>query len=185
MADNASEARSEQKGGKSKGKLVIIIFLVVVILLLGVIIFLLLRKKDEPPAAVQEQQETRDVLVNEDNVDRIVEQMANSSTPPPNYEATMNSTWNFPDGSQASDNAYVENSTSNQNDVYFDLEISETGEVIYESPVIPVGSHLDKIKLDKDLGAGTYDCVMTYHLLDGSQSTIGTVKMAVTVIVES
>lgn len=187
MSENVSAEQTPGKGGKGKGKLIvfIVICLIVVILLLGVIIFLLIGRKE--PAPVEQEtgdQRLRDVLVNEDNVDRILDEMAGTSGPPDNYEATMNSTWNFPDGEHASENAYVENSTTNNNDVYFDLEISETGEVIYESPVIPVGSHLDNIKLDKDLDEGTYDCVLTYHLLDGGQNTVGTVKMAVTVIVE-
>jgi hypothetical protein len=109
--------------------------------------------------------------------------MLQSSEPPPNYEVTMNSTWHFNDGAEASEDAYVENSAANSNDVYFDLELQDTGEVIYESPVIPIGSHLDKIKLDKDLDAGTYTCVMTYHLVDSGQNTVGTVKLEVTVIV--
>ena len=183
MTETNNEEHYNQKGGKSKTRLIIIICLVVVIVLLGVIIALLLRKNDQAEAA-QPVEEKRDVIVNEDNVDEIVDSMMNGgSSAPGNYEATMNSTWNFPDGSEASTDAYVENSASNQNDVYFDLELSDTGEVIYESPVIPVGNHLDRIKLDKDLDAGTYDCIMTYHLLDGDQNTLGTVKMAVTVIV--
>jgi hypothetical protein len=185
VEENVAAEQTPKKGGKGKGKLAIIICLIVVIVLLGVIIFLLLRKKDEPaPPQQAADPSQRDVLVNEDNLDRVLDEMSKSSLPPDNYEATMNSTWNFPDGEQASPNAYVENSTSNQNDVYFDLELSDTGEVIYESPVIPVGSHLDKIKLDKDLDAGTYECVLTYHLLDEKQNTLGTVKMVVTVIVE-
>ena len=44
---------------------------------------------------------------------------------------------------------------------------------------------MDKIKLDKKLKAGTYDCVMTYHLLDENEETISTVRVNVTIIVEN
>ena len=107
------------------------------------------------------------------------------NTNPQTYDVTMNSTWNFTSGDEASYNAYVENSPSNQNDVYFDLVLADTGETLLESPVIQVGQHMDKIKLDKKLKAGSYNCILTYHLLDDQQSTISTVKLAVTVNVES
>lgn len=178
-----SEDNNSQKGGQKKGSPMIAVFMVIVIALLGVIVFLLLRKNEPVNAGQpQDEKELRGV-VNEENVDRVMDAMGAGSSAPENYEVTMNSTWNFPDGSQASDNAYVENSASNKNDVYFDLELGDTGEVIFKSPVIPVGSHLDRIKLDKELEDGTYDCVMTYHLLSGNQDTVGTVKMAVTIVI--
>ncbi len=181
MDGNVSREQNTQKGGNSKGRVIVVICLVVIIALLSVVIVLLIKYmngKKELQAAPQEQ---REVVVNKDNAEDIAKEILNASAPPDNYVATMNSTWDFADGSQSSENAYVENSTANSNDVYFDLALSETGEVIYESPIIPVGNHLDNIKLDKDLDAGSYECVMTYHLLDGEQNTLGTVKMAVTV----
>ena len=187
MADQNQEENSSKKGGKNKGRAAILICFIIVIVLLGVIIALLLKKNNEAAAPQQPAEETdlRGLVVNEDNVDQAVDAMVNGPGAPDNYEVTMNSTWNFPDGSQASDNAYVENSKSNSNDVYFDLELSDTGEVLLESPVIPVGSHMDRIKLDKELDKGTYDCILTYHLLDGNQNTVGTVKMVVTVVIEA
>lgn len=183
MSDNVSQ-NNEQKGGKKggKGKIIVIVGLVAVIAVMGVIIYKLLTK-DEAEALKGDP--ARDTLVNEENAEEIAKEMLAGSKPPENYEATMNSTWYFTDGSKESRNAYVENSTSNENDIYFDLEISDTGEVIYESPVIPVGNHLDKIKLNKELAKGTYDCVLTYHMLDADQNTLGTVKMVVTVVVEN
>ncbi len=185
MDSNDSRDQLREKGGNGKGRIAIVICLVVIIALLAVVIILLLKRKEAAPAAPAEEQEKREVLVTEDNVDEIVERMMTGSTAPANYEATMNSTWTFSDGSQASDDAYVENSTSNQNDIYFDVKLKDTDEVIYESPVIPVGNHLDRIKLDKELEKGNHECILTYHLLDEDQNTVGTVMMAVDVIVEN
>ena len=83
-----------------------------------------------------------------------------------------------------SDNAYVENAESNTNSVYFDVTRTDTEETIFESPILPVGSHLENITLDSDLPAGTYDCVVTYHLLDEEENSISTLKLTVTIIVE-
>ena len=81
--------------------------------------------------------------------------------------------------------AVVENVEKNTNDVYFDVELSDTEETIYESPVIPRGSHLEALTLDKELEAGTYDCVLTYHLIDEDQNTVSTLRMGLTVMVEN
>ena len=177
---NQEEGGRVEKQKKGKGKVIIIILLILVIIALAVVIFLLLRKKPEPeaPAAAEAQ---RGLLVNEENMEQIAEELAQPSTAPQSYDVTMNSTWNFESGSESSTNAYVENATSNQNDVYFDVTLADTGETILESPIIPVGSHMDSIKLDKNLSKGTYDCIMTYHLLDNEQKSVSTVKLALTI----
>ena len=78
----------------------------------------------------------------------------------------------------------MENSNANKNPVYFEVTRSDTDETIFESPIIPVGSHMEKITLDKKLSAGTHDCVVTYHLLDDDEETISTVRVALTIIVD-
>lgn len=173
-----SNSSVDNKKGKKGGNTPLVICAVVIILLLvAIIVVLLNRDKDEQPK--------RNVVVNEDNAEDVAEDLlAEEAVPMGTYEVTMNSTWNFKDGKSASDNAYVENATVNTNDVYFDVELSDTGEIIYESPVIPRGSHLEEITLKKDLEAGTYDCILTYHLIDEDQNTISTLTMGLTIVVE-
>jgi len=101
------------------------------------------------------------------------------------YRAKMSSDWVFADGTSASENAYVENAVANRHDVYFDIILSDTNERIYASPVLPIGSHLKAITLDKDLDAGTYDCIVEYHLVDEEQNTLGTVNFALTIIIQN
>ena len=55
---------------------------------------------------------------------------------------------------------------------------------ILKSPVLPRGSELNNIALDVQLSAGTYDCVMVYHLVDEEQNTISTLRVGFTIIVE-
>ncbi len=177
----------EQKGEQVQkqgniGRVLLIICAVVILALLVTVVVLLTRGNGGTVA--EEETPKRDVVVNEDNAEEIAEEIINRETVAPGtYQVTMNSTWNFQNGTAASDNAYVENSTANTNPVYFDLEMTDTEEAIYESPVIPVGNYLDGIKLDTDLDAGTYDCVLTYHLVDEEQNTLSTLRMAVTVVV--
>lgn len=172
-----SEQEKSKKNGKG-GKIAFAACLVVIVVLLGVVIFLLFRGQDE------EEPKRRNVVVNEDNVDEVLESLAEEGYVPPGYyEVTMNSTWNFPSGDAPSENAYVENATTNTNPVYFDVVRDDTGETIYESPILPVGSHLENFELDTVLDAGTYDCVMTYHLLDEEEQEISTLQITVQVVI--
>lgn len=164
--------KKERKGGKN----LLIVCAVIIIVILIAVIAVLLNQEETPK---------RDVVVNEDNAEEVAKVLLDEETVQPGtYEVTMNSTWNFKDGKSASDNAYVENATVNTNDVYFDVELSDTGKVIYESPVIPRGSYLEEITLKEDLEAGTYDCVLTYHLIDENQNTVSTLTMGLTIVVE-
>lgn len=169
------ESNSNRKGGK----FVLAACVVVIVVLLVVVAYLLMnRQEDEEPA-------NRNVVVNEDNVEEILAQMEEKeSVPVGYYETTMNSTWHFENGNAPSDNAYVENATTNTNAVYFDVIRVDTEEVIYESPILPVGSHLENISLDAELPSGTYDCLVTYHLLDEENKSISTLKVTVTVVID-
>lgn len=173
-----SETTSGQKNEKKKGRMFLIIGLIVVIaVLLGVIAFLL--KGDEPPK--------RNVVVTPENAEEVAAQMAEEDyTEPGYYTVNMATEWHFSKGDAVSEDARVDNVAGNTNPVYFDLFLAgEEEEPIFQSPVIPVGSFLEKITLDKPLDAGTYDCVMVYHLVDEEQETISTLRVTVQVIVES
>ena len=173
------------KGKKRAGKVLIAVGLIVIIALLATIVVLLLRKKEEPVTpepAVPE----RETLVTEENAEAVVEEMLNrDETIPKSYNVTMNTEWDFEDGSKPSSDAYVENSTENSTGVYFDVAIADTGETIFESPIIPVGESMSNIKLDKDLDAGTYDCVCTYHLVDDDGHTLTTLNVSVKINVRN
>jgi hypothetical protein len=165
--------------GSNGLKIAIAVGVVVIIALLGVVIFLLVgRGKAEEP-------EKRNVVVTQDNVEEVVEDMINEEYIEPGYyEASMNTTWTFATGSDVSEDAYVANVEGNTNDVYFDVVLAEDeDQVIYKSPVLPRGSELENIALDTPLDAGTYDCVCIYHLIDENQSTVSTVRVGITVIV--
>ncbi len=167
----------EQKNTKLKGGIILTICIVVIIVLLGVVFYLLFSKKEEE-ASVK-----RNVVVNQENVDDVIEQLAEERTPPGSYQVTMNTTWNFPSSDEPSIDAYVKNAEANTNAVYFDIIRSDTEETIYESPIIPVGSWLDDITLDNSLPDGTFPCLITYHLLDEEDKSISTVKLTLTIIV--
>lgn len=168
--------------GKKGGKVVIAAGAVIIVVLLLVIIGLLFNRNGSNN---NNNKPMRNVVVNEKNAENVaVEFIEQEQIRSGNYEVTMNSTWYFTDGTSISDNAYVENVANNTNDVYFDVNLADTDEVIYSSPVIPLGSYLENIALDKDLEAGSYDCVLTYHLIDENQKTLSTLKVSLTIVIE-
>lgn len=178
--------KGENQNKREKNQELLIVCATAIIVLLIAIVVLLLKGRGNTDISPEEMTSSsrRNIVVNEENAEEVAEEILNRQVATPRtYEVTMNSTWNFQDGASSSENAYVENSTANTNPVYFDLQLSDTEEVIYESPIIPVGSYLDDIKLDMDLNAGTYDCVLIYHLVDEEQNTLSTLRMAVTVVV--
>lgn len=170
---------TENNSGTKKGgmKIVIAIGAVVIVALIGVIVYLVIPKETE---------EKRNVVVTQDNVEEVIEQMETAEAVEPGYyTVTMNNTWHFANGSAASEDAHVENVAENTNDVYFDLFLAGDEEnAIYESPVIPRGGTLENIALDTPLDAGTYDCVMIYHLVDENQETLSTLRVTVTLEIE-
>ena len=88
--------------GKKGGKNLLIVCALIIIVLLAVIIVVLLGKSqmDDKPK--------RNVVVNEDNAEDIAEDLFDHETVKPGtYEVRMNSTWNFQDGTSASENAYI------------------------------------------------------------------------------
>lgn len=166
-----------EKGGK---KTIFVLCIMVIAILLALVIYLLITRNQGKNDDVV----NRNIVINEENVERVLQQLEEEELILPGYyEVTMNSTWNFASGDTPSDNAYVKNAETNTNSVYFDVEKADTGEVVYESPILPVGSHIENITLDTNLENGTYDCILTYHLIDEENRDVSTLKMTVTIVI--
>ena len=189
MSDN-SNSPEKAKGTNKSLLIVCIVAAVIIAVLIGVIVVMMNSSKSDENVTpeVSEENEKRPVLLTEDNIEEMADEILNQSEPegvPMSYQVTMNSTWEFEDGETASRNAYVANSENNETPVYFDVIRNDTQEVIYQSPVIPLGMDLDDIVLDVDLDAGSYECTMIYHLLDEDQNTLTTVNMWLMIKVEN
>ena len=183
----ANGALQSGRGHNASTRVIVVIGSLIIAALVGVIIALVMTMNRSQQTVVEPNlPEQRGYVVNEDNVEDVVRDLVNAEPVAPGYyEARMSTTWTFRDGLSASSDAYVENVPNNTNDIYFDLEMRDTGEVLYASPVIPLGSYLNNITLDTALDAGTYDCVVVYHLIDENQNTLSTLNMGITVIVEN
>lgn len=183
MSNNSSQERIAQKlspnsEGKKRGKVIAVTAVIFVVLILVVALILILFKPKSDISG-------NNAVVTPDNVDEILAQMQDKQVAKGTYDVVMNTTWEFEKGDSASTDAYVENATDNTNDVYFDIVRSDTGDTIFTSPTIPVGSHLENITLDTPLEAGTHACVLTYHLLDESGNSTSKLNINLTIIVNN
>lgn len=171
---------------KKSGKLLLIASGAVILLLL-VVIALLLQKKGPAQEMAVETAAKRNVVVNAQNAEEAASEMAEAEFVEPGYyTVNMATEWHFATGDAVSSDARVDNVAGNTNPVYFDVFLAgDETEPVYSSPVIPVGSFLENITLDKPLEAGEYDCVMVYHLVDDDQNTISTLRVTIRIIVES
>lgn len=186
LADQKS-AVAEKKKGKAGLAALIFVFSAV---LIGMVILLLNKNKEVDDLRKNQMNgsgnEKRIAVVNESNVDEVLQEIVEEEKiPAGSYEVVMNTTWNFKDGQSSSSDAYVENSTANTNDVYFDVYLADSGENIYKSPLIPVGEYVEYFQLDKSLAAGTYDCVVVYSLVDEEQEVLSTVQVASKINIEN
>lgn len=178
-ANERINIQSSSTGGKkSQTGLIIAFALIAVCAVAGIVLFVVFGKDANTTKYNR--------VVTPDNVDEIVDNLANSEmTPIGSYETKMNSQWTFPDGNSASSNAYVENSVNNRNTVYFTIVLREDqNTTIYTSPYLTVGSHLENIKLDTPLDAGVYDAILTYHLVDDDHKEISKVSLSLTLTIE-
>ena len=91
---------------------------------------------------------------------------------------------------------YFENGTSEGNVMIVNEAINNypqqvefirnaTGEQIYQSKAIPVGSKIERAALDVELPAGSYECTAMFHNLDPvSGEIIGTAGAIITITIQ-
>jgi hypothetical protein len=170
---NQSEGK---KGGTSR--LIIIIGAVIIVLLVALILILLFKKTPEPvESTTNNNDDTRKVaesariVLDEESAGNIMDEMR-KEVEEGMFECQMSMTWTFADGTSESNDAIVVNSTNNSYPFYFDVTLNDTNELIYSSPVVPVGSQLTNFKLDKALDPGEYKATVMYSLLEDEESQV-------------
>ena len=78
---------------------------------------------------------------------------------------SMNTAPYFEDGA-AEGNVMIVNESINNYPQKVQVVRNDTGEQIYQSNAIPIGSKIERAKLDVALPAGTYECTAYFHNLD-------------------
>ena len=174
--------------GKKRRNAVIIIvvaFLILLTALITCIVLLLTRQREEPTQEPQSAPRSTVLdrgFVDEDNAGDIMDEMTDKVSKGM-FECKMTTAWTFDDGKSASPNAYVANVENNLYTLYFDVYEESTNELLYSSPMLPVGTELKNFKLDKELAAGEYDAVVMYTMVDENLEEVSSVGFKVTISV--
>lgn len=175
MSDVKGQNQSKVKEGGSS-RLIIIIGAVIIVLLIALILILLLRKTPESEQAVSNNDSrqvagTSRLVLDQESASNIMDEMR-QEVEEGMFECNMSMTWTFADGTSESNDAIVVNSENNSYPIYFDVTLNDTNELIYSSPVVPVGSQITNIKLDKALDPGEYKATVMYSLLEDAESQV-------------
>ena len=98
---------------------------------------------------------------------------------------SMNTAPYFED-STAEGNLMIVNESINNYPQKVQIVRNDTGEQIYQSKAIPIGSKIERAKLDVDLPAGTYECTAYFHNLDPvSGEIIGTAGAIINITIKN
>ena len=101
---------------------------------------------------------------NEADTDKIIASL-NAKVEEGMINISMNTSPNFRDGT-AEGNLMIVNEGINRYPQVVEISRNDTGEMIYKSGAIPVGSKIEHAKLSVDLPAGTYDCTAMFYNVD-------------------
>ena len=98
---------------------------------------------------------------------------------------SMNTAPYFEDG-KAEGNVMIVNESINNYPQQVEFIRNDTGEQIYQSKAIPVGSKIERAALDMELPAGTYECTAMFHNLDPETGDIiGTAGAIITITIKN
>ena len=98
---------------------------------------------------------------------------------------SMNTAPYFENGT-AEGNLMLVNESINNYPQKVQIVRNDTGEQIYESGAIAVGSKIERARLNVDLSAGTYECTAYFHNLDPETGdVIGTAGAIITITIKN
>ena len=98
---------------------------------------------------------------------------------------SMNTAPYFEDG-KAEGNVIIVNESINNYPQQVEFIRNDTGEQIFQSKAIPVGSKIERAALDVELPAGTYECTAMFHNLDPvSGEIIGTAGAIINITIKN
>lgn len=175
---------------KNKKAVRLIITCIIVLLSLIIGIFFLCRGCSKNP---EESDTTTKFVIDDEAVEggwveadeEEIRENLNKSVEAGYINISMNTTPYFKDGTSEG-NLMIVNEDINKYPQKVVITRNDTGEVIYESKGIPVGSKIEKAKLSVDLSAGIYECTAMFHNVDpDTGNSLGCAGAVITITVEN
>ena len=81
-------------------------------------------------------------------------------------------------------NLMIHNDETNQGPIVVEIRRNDTDELLYTSPMIPLGKRINSGTLDVELPAGNYPCTAYFHYVDDSGQILGTGGVSVTLHIQ-
>ena len=145
--------------------IVILIGVILVGAIVGICIFFSGKKEEKPQeTTTANTRYDSNIILDKDDVDKNAEKVENGQM---NLE--MKNVAISSDGENFK--CYLCNANENTFDIFITISDFETGEELYKSGVMPVGSRIEKFKLNKVLEDGEYSTVITFHQLESDGVT--------------
>ena len=177
---------------QAKSHISLVLLMVFLVCVIGIGVFLIARpsrnalSKDDARARVGIVYDSSAVLGGWDNLspEEIAEKL-NEKVAEGMINISMNTAPYFEDGTSEG-NVMIVNEAINNYPQKVQIVRNDTGEQIYESNAIPVGSKIERAKLDVVLPAGTYECTAYFHNLDPvSGEMIGTAGAIINITIKN
>ena len=176
---------------KRKAKLnpIHISLIVLTILVVIAVIVTFAVKKDEPKELVAQNGIVYDASAIEGGWDNLspeeIAEKLNEKVAEGMINISMNTAPYFEDGT-AEGNVMIVNEAINNYPQKVQIICNDTGEQIYESGAIAVGSKIERARLDVVLPAGTYECTAYFHNLDpDTGEIIGTAGAIINITIKN
>ena len=177
---------------QAKGNIRIVLAVVFLACAIGAGIFLITRLASKPLAKEDARAQTGivydssaveggwDNLSPEEIAEKLNEKVAEGM-----INISMNTAPYFENG-KAEGNVMIVNESINNYPQQVEFIRNDTQEIIYQSKAIPIGSKIERAKLDVELPAGTYECTAMFHNLDPETgNVIGTAGAIITITIKN
>lgn len=164
------DTNSRRKKKVSKKQIAVIGVIVVLVAVIGVLVYMLFFKPEK---------QENNMIVTEGDADVVIDELSKKVSEGM-FEVKMNTIWSFKDSASPSTDAYLANAAGNTRTIIFDIVLNDTGETVFTSSKIPVGSKIQNLTLDKQLAAGSYPASVKYHLLDEEDQEVSSLAVTVT-----
>ena len=77
-------------------------------------------------------------------------------------------------------NLLIHNDTTNHGPIVVEIRRNDTNDLIYTSPIIPLGKRVNFGSLNTELPSGVYPCTALFHYVDDTGAILGSGGVAVT-----
>ena len=177
---------------QTKGNIRVVLAVVFLACAIGAGIFLITRLASKPLAKEDARAQTGivydssaveggwDNLSPEEIAEKLNEKVAEGM-----INISMNTAPYFENG-KAEGNVMIVNESINNYPQQVEFIRNDTQEIIYQSKAIPIGSKIERAKLDVELPAGTYEYTAMFHNLDPETgNVIGTAGAIITITIKN